>query len=299
MATILTLDFAGRRQVTLCPDALELSASGPAAFGFREALLELASDPSVPDFREAQIVLGLRPDPEPDQPGKVPGKTACHWCGRSAPAGGLTTTGYRPVSSDEHVDPKTLATTTEHHDGPAVPDPAGAHCVHEGACMATHLAQEPEWADHQVPQWRQDYQKYLDAERKRLEAASHLAWAAYHPKEFGAQRAQIETQERQLQALAAEFAPPDSFYSDFAVALAKRNSDAVELAASVSDEDLGIGAPDTEGPAPFQMEPGHSDNCDHITLRCPWNRTHLHGAVRTPSRADAASTLAWRTARSG
>ena len=185
----LTLDFAGKRQLSLFPDELELSSSDPAAADFREALLELASDPSVPDFRDAQIVHGLHPHPEPDQEGKIPGRDACHWCGRSNVP--LTTIDYRSQPPPTvHVDPKTLAvTTTGHPPGPVVHDPAGAHCLHEGACMAHHLAQEPEWADHQMPRWRADYQRYLDAERKRLEAASRTAWGWYHPEQLGKQQA--------------------------------------------------------------------------------------------------------------
>src|SRR5580658_6489832 len=93
---------------------------------FREITVELSSsDPVASDYHEARIALALHPRVEPDDPSKVPGKTACHHCGRHDPPGGLTHADYRPVSVAETVHPETLEHTRTLHAGPAYRDPAG------------------------------------------------------------------------------------------------------------------------------------------------------------------------------
>lgn len=294
----LSLDSAERqlfsdsaeRLLCLFPDGAQLqlsSDSGPVRmFLFPdgswlfpdEALLALSSDPSVSHFHDAQIALGLDPHVEPDEPGS-PGKTPCKlcnlnggphcgWCGRTHPPGGLDKLG------------------TNAHE-----------CRDEASCMAHHLAREPEWADHQMPEWRQDYQKYLDAERKRLEASKQTAYGWYHPQEIARQQAQLEAENRQLQAaLAAAFAPPASFHDDLIAALAARRAPGeVELAT----EGEGIFGPeyDQPGPAPWAFDPWSH------TLRSPHNRAHTLGAqleaVHGPAKPVPQSAAPGRDTRNG
>lgn len=289
----LTLDSAGiasveeLRVAQLFPDAVWLKL---LSSDFREMTLELSSsDPAAFDyFREAQIVHGLHPATEPDDPSKIPGKSACHNCGRSSPPGGLTHTDYRPVYVAEHVDPETLEHTRTVNTGPAYRDPAGTRCVDRAGCEAARRDREEEWATNQVPRWRQDYRRYLDAARKRLEATRQTAWSWYHPQQMQEQEASLEAGERQLRATAdddfaaalaaveAATRPPDSFFG--AVALAAGEGEGI------------FAEEDTSGPAPFQMLP--PTGWEH-TLRNPANRAHLHGAMRQHKGVtDAASALA-------
>jgi hypothetical protein len=263
------------------------------------ALLELAvSDPPAACYREAAATLDLRPQPEPDE-GTVLGKTACHWCGRSDPPAGLTRVSNLNIRFSHETDPQTLAVTHHAHVGPELQDPAGAHCADEKGCMAARLDREPEWADHQIPDWRKRYTDYLDAERKRLEASKRTAWSWYHPDEIRRQQDQLRAEEAQLGlAVAAEFRPPDSFFSGLAVALAAQRKPAAEL--ELAEAAQGIFAePDTAGPAPFQLLPcGGPPGCLHDTLRCPRTRGHLHGEIRRlePRAADPAASRARRSA---
>jgi hypothetical protein len=91
--------------------------------------------------------------------------------------------------------------------------------------------------------------------------------------------------------LAGEFAPPDSFYSDLAVALAaRREPDELELAAAEEGEGI-FAEQDTSGPAPWAMLP---DPWSH-TMRNPAHRAHTLGHQRQHRGVtDAASALARR-----
>ena len=65
--------------------AEELREVTAAASG---ALVALAAGDS--GLAHARVVLGLEPVPEADSPGAQVGRTACSWCGRANPEGGLT-----------------------------------------------------------------------------------------------------------------------------------------------------------------------------------------------------------------
>jgi hypothetical protein len=232
--------------------------------------LSMAEEPG--DAEEAKQVLGLKPRVTPDGPGP-----SCGYCGRTSPPGGL-----EDMSQG----------------GPAVHT-----CKDTKNCIADYDAKEPALLDKQYPDWKRRYAEFkasqmrarihreLAAVRTRLQASGKTAYGWYHPDLLAKQQAELEAEDRRFQALAAEFTPPDSFFSDLAVQLAgRRTPDAMELAAS--DPDEGIGAPDTSGPAPFQMQP---DPWAH-TMRNPHHRAHTLGYMRghNPGVVSGADALARR-----
>lgn len=262
--------------------------------------IELSSDQSASDYTDARIIGTVRePAVEPDEEGKVPGKTACTWCGRSDPPGGLTPYDYH-VTRTEHVDPETLHVTV-HADVRQHRDPAGLHCVRDGDCQRARSEREPEWASNQYPGWHDIYAR---VSQKMAQTRAKINWAkTLEARQYAEQLAQqrrfpAPVPEYEWAQLADQFRPPPDFHDKLILALAarRREPEAVELAA----EGEGIYGPsyDQGGPAPWAMLPGCGgpDGCTHDTLRCPRNRGHLFGHMRgQDSRVtDAATALARR-----
>lgn len=242
-------------------------------------VLELTMAEEPGDREDAKLVLNLRPIVKPDGPGPH-----CGYYGRTHPPSGLEdmSDGGPPVHT----------------------------CNDTGDCIAEYDRREPKLMDQQFPGWRKRYSQLqaamfqarikqeLAVERQRLGAASQTAYGWYHPEEIARQQAQLDAEDRQFQALAREFAPPESFHDDLIAALAARRAPAAEV--ELAAEGQGIYGPgyDQGGPAPFAMLPGCGgpDGCDHITLRCPRNRGHLFGHMRgrDPRITDAATAQARR-----
>lgn len=273
----LTLDSVEALRLSLVPDPdrLELSSGGSS------------------DFREAQIMLGLRPRPEPDE-GKVLGRDACHWCGRSDPPGGLTTTDYQPVRFERHADPETLAVTTTEHHGPLYRDPSGFHCSDEHGCMEAHRTRESTWINHQFPDWRKRYAKVKQAQAQRqidwaktLRARQYAAQLAQQ-RRFAAPVSSSEWAQMAADSADPEFAaalaavrlastPSASFLDSLGVQLAARRAPGEQLELAAEGE--GIFGPSYDQPAPpaWALYDDPDWHWRH-TMRNPANRAHTLGS---------------------
>jgi hypothetical protein len=201
------------------------------------------------DYKDAKLVLGLSPATVYEAP------DACGWCGREGPPGGK-----------EDMS----------HGGPPV-----FTCRDTGDCVRERDAREPAWAGEQFPDWKRDYQRYLDNQRKYIEWQRQRAWGALHREQLAAQERQLGDQEEQLRvaaSVAAELRPPDSFFSDLAAALAARRGEPalLELASPGGGEPGGVFGETYDQPsgAPAGWSP---DPWWSHSMRNPANRSHTLG----------------------
>ncbi len=213
------------------------------------------------------------PAPEADSPGAVVGRTACSWCGRSEPEGGLTDSYPRPPHAAR-------AEVTGHEHGVPVlshvpPEPVSLdngtdmHCRDEHGCQLAREESEAAWRRRQYADW------------VHREAAwqQSRAWGAYH-------------QDQLARLQDAEFTAALSMVREMTEP-GREFTEALSLALSAPG---GTGAPFPEsaenGPPQVVF-----DHWGH-TLRNPANRRHLHGGLRqlrgVVSGADAVARKAVR-----
>jgi hypothetical protein len=157
------------------------------------------------------------------------------------------------------------------------------HCVDESGCQASRDQAVPQWIDNQFRSWSIDWDRY----RQALAAQEQYRGGIYAPgfKPYYLTAGDDELTTLELAALA-----------DVRDMVDRRAREWLEPELRLSADVPGPAAPQ----APKRLCTG--GGCDHKTLRCPDNRTHLLGHHRQhPSVHDAASALARKAvlARSG
>jgi hypothetical protein len=251
----------------------------------------------------AVVAFGLNPRTEPSTPGAVVGRTACSWCGRTDPEGGLTQDYPRPPAPEPATDISTGRQLTAPVRPAHVDNRDDMHCRDEAACQSAREAALPGWVDHQFPAWRAKWARYRRAEeaqkavaayqrerqeagRRELEWQRSHAWGAYHADQLAAWEQQVTP----------EFTAALSMVRDMVEAKA---SGYLELS---GPEPVELSAPAPEPEPPKLARLCADRECTHHTMRCPDNRTHTLGHLRSLNGvSDAAAALGRRNvlARSG
>jgi len=194
------------------------------------------------------------PRPEADSPGAVVGRTACSWCGRSSPEGGLTESYPRPPHAAH-------AEVTGHEHGVPVlshapPEPAQVdnstdmHCRDEHGCQRAREESEAAWRRRQYADW------------VRREAAwqASRAWGAYHQDQLA------RLQDAEFTAALAAVREASTPRPEFA--------EAVSLALSAALEGPGLGWPQQREDGPPVAPAPPWDPWGHVLGR---NRAHTYG----------------------
>lgn len=198
----------------------------------------------------------------------------------------VTEPGPHGIPVVTHVPPS----AEELHAWHVTPHAGGLHCADEAGCHAEHDRREPEWIDHQF-NWRPAYAKVQQA---RIDWAKVLRARQFEQELAQQRRFPRPVSEYEWTSLAEASRPPDSFFSDLAIALAARREERgqqIELAAG--GEGIYGETYDQPGPASSAML---SDPWAH-TMRNPAHRAHTLGHMRGHLHGvtDAASALARRT----
>jgi hypothetical protein len=226
----------------------------------------------------AAAAFGLQAEIEPDTPGAEVGTTACSWCGRTDPEGGLTESYPRPAPPPPAIDIDTGRPMPAVAPEPAQVDNSGdAHCANETDCQASREAAEPLWFDSQHHGWRISWDKYREVLAYQAAQAARSRWGG-GIYQLSREPVEDELSQLELAALAE-------------VRLAVENN----LTARIEAGQLRLAAeqPAAPVPAPVRL----FDPWAH-TMRHPANRVHTLGHHRQhPHVTDAASALGRKAAR--
>lgn len=158
-------------------------------------------------------------------------------------------------------------------------------CHDSEDCASARAAREPDWIDSQFRHWRIDWAKYNEAEAYREQLAARSTYGG------GIYRLADEADPEFVLALAAVERAVEANLN------AVGEAHLLRLAAARPEPE-----PEPRQPPAVQLH-GRlcaSRECDHMTMRCPDNRTHTLGGMRAHRGVtDAAAALGHRAVLAG